>query len=387
MPAKLERCVKKVQEQGWPKDRAYAICNASINDTGATFAFNDSMTFDEVTKKCISVRDGYQEYYGSELGIEPSSRLFKVYRSPETIREVSTQMEGLPLTVGHVRLSDEPPAPSGSVKTSSVVNFLDESTKTTVAIENDLELEEAVGDIAHKEFSLGYFADLVPHDGEFDFEQVGIVPHHLALVANGRCGPICSFSDSEKTTTKEDTHMEKLFYDQEGELNMQQIVEAVTALPEIIKTVPLDKLQEIMPAVNELVAAANAAGVEVETGIEKEMEPEMGQEEMTDMEEEKIPMEDSAQFKDAVRVATMDAVKRHGEVIEKAKNFLDEDYAFTGKTTCQVMRDALATQHGKQEFGDEELSIAFKMLKKTADYTNFTDSKVGSLESLKDKEL
>ena len=51
------------------------------------------------------------------------------------------------------------------------------------------------------------------------------------------------------------------------------------------------------------------------------------------------------------------------------------------------MRDALATQHGKQEFGDEELSIAFKMLKKTADYSNFSDEKAGSLQQLKDKEL
>ena len=31
MPAKLDRCVKKVMKKGHDKQSAYAICNASIN--------------------------------------------------------------------------------------------------------------------------------------------------------------------------------------------------------------------------------------------------------------------------------------------------------------------------------------------------------------------
>jgi len=387
MPKKLDECVKKVQSQGWPEDKAYAICNASINDTGTTFTFNDSISYDEKTKKCISIRDGFQEYLGQELGLEPATKIFKVYRSAETIINAASRMEGIPLTIGHVPLSDAPISPSGSVKSQMVINVIDEATYTTTAVENELSLEDDAHNIEHKEFSLGYYADVVPHDGDFDFEQINVIPHHLALVERGRCGSICSFSDELKSNKGKP--MKKMFHDEDGQLNMQQIVEAVTALPEVIKSVPLDKLQEIMPAVNELVAAANAAGVEIEPEGESEEMPEEKPEEPIEDEEpeEKISVTDSAEFKDALAKGIGEAVKRHGEVIEKAKSFVDESYDFTGKKTCQIMRDALATQHGKQEFSDEELSIAFKMLKKTSDYTNFADKKVGSFEKLKDKEL
>ena len=39
-----------------------------------------------------------------------------------------------------------------------------------------------------KELSLGYDARLIPSD-KYDFEQRDIVPHHLAVVEAGRCGP------------------------------------------------------------------------------------------------------------------------------------------------------------------------------------------------------
>jgi hypothetical protein len=389
MPAKLDRCVDKLKKKGWSEDKAYAICNASINDSDKKFSFSDAIQYDAKTKKCISVRDGVQEYLGIELGLKPEHKTFTVYRSPKTIQDAASLMEGIPVTVGHVPLSEEPQSPSGSIKSSSVVGFTDEATSTTLAIENNLALNDEAINKGHNEFSLGYFADIIPHD-EFDFEQVDVVPHHLAIVERGRCGSACSFSDSQ-IQNKGNT-MKKLFFDEDGQLNMQQIVEAVAALPEVIKSVPLDKLQEIMPAVNELVAAANAAGVEVEMPEEEMPESEvtdMGEEEMKDQDpqEEKKPMEDSAEFKDALKKGIASAVTLHGEVIEKAKLFVDEDYSFTGKKTCEIMRDALATQHGKQEFGDEELSIAFKMLKKTADYSNFSDEKAGSLQQLKDKEL
>lgn len=383
MPAKLERCVEELMKDGKTEEQAYAICNASIKDSAPIrLSFTDKTSFDEVTKKCISIRDGIQEYYGAEIGMEPSNKIFRVYRSPETIKDASAKMEGLPLTIGHVSL-DTPPTPSGSIETSRIIDILDESTSTTLAVENQLTIKDEAQQVEHKEFSLGYFADIVPHS-EFDFEQVGIIPHHLALVERGRCGSICSFSDSEKIQNKENSEMKKIFHDEDGALNMQQIVEAVAALPEIIKSVPLDKLQELMPAVNELVMAAKEAGLEIEMP-EEEMPEEPAMDEDIS-EEEKKPMEDSAKFKDALHKGIVDAVAKHGEVVEKAKNFLDETYNFAGKKTCQIMRDALATQYGKQEFGDSELNVAFKMLKKVVDHKMADNAKSG-LSSLKDKEI
>ena len=64
-------------------------------------------------------------------------------------------------------------------------------------------------------------------------------------------------------------------------------------------------------------------------------------------------------FEDAVSRA----LARHTEVIDKARNFLDASYKFPGKSSNQIMRDALATQYGRQQFTDSELPIAFKMLR------------------------
>jgi hypothetical protein len=95
---------------------------------------------------------------------------------------------------------------------------------------------------------------------------------------------------------------------------------------------------------------------------------------------------DTAEFKDAVN----SAIRRHTEVIEKAKTFVDESYQFAGKATDQIMRDALAVEHGKQEFSDAELSVAFKLLKKTGtDLRTFGDASLsaGKFSSIADKDL
>jgi uncharacterized protein Smg (DUF494 family) len=74
-------------------------------------------------------------------------------------------------------------------------------------------------------------------------------------------------------------------------------------------------------------------------------------------------------------------------IILKAKAFLDENYKFEDKDNLTIMRDALATQTN-DKFSDEEVSVAFKMLKKFADYSNFADKNPTSeWDKLKEKEL
>src|SRR5690606_36740196 len=102
--------------------------------------------------------------------------------------------------------------------------------------------------------------------------------------------------------------------------------------------------------------------------------------------------EDKPKFTDAA-VATMvqkakdEAIKQHSEVIEKARQFVDEAYSFVGKDTAQIMRDALATET-TEKYTDSEPATAFKLLKKTgADYRNFGDQSASAFDHLKDKEL
>ena len=63
------------------------------------FTQNVSFKDDGNTEKrtVISIRDGVQEYLGVELGIEPLDKVFRIYRSPETIRKLKDTLVGIPL--------------------------------------------------------------------------------------------------------------------------------------------------------------------------------------------------------------------------------------------------------------------------------------------------
>lgn len=359
--------------------------------------FNDSVTWNDQEKTAVSVRDGVLEYLGGELGLEPADKTFTVYRSPATIARANQMMSGIPLTDEHVTVGEDVKTPVGNVMDSEIIDFIDESTASHLALRNRVKITDAISgalQTGKRQLSLGYNANLVPHD-RFDFEQTNIQPHHLAVVPAGRCGSACSFIDRQPTEvepmkTKQKTgdqpELHTAFVDAEGQPNLQQIVEIAQQLPEALKSVPMDKLQEIMPTLQEIVAMGGAPAPAAEE--EPAMEDEKDKEE-TSVEDEENPavaVTDTAEFKDAVS----SAIKRHTEVIEKAKNFVDETYSFTGKTTDQIMRDALAVEHGKQSFSDQELSVAFKLLKKTgSDLRTFGDASAskGKFSSIADKEL
>lgn len=383
---------------GKPKESAYAICNAQLKDS-YTGEFRDAAVFNPVEKTAISVRDGVIEYLGIELGMNPPDQLFTVYRSPATIANVAPRMNGLPITDDHVSLDTPPPGNGGFVAEADMIDAHDAGTNTTIAIRNRL----AIGDTLQaaisadkKQLSLGYHADLVPHD-EYDFEQRNIVPHHLAAVPNGRCGSMCSFIDKKPQPTTEDNTMSKLhkmFKDADGTMNLQQIVELATALPEAIKAVPVDQLQDLLPALQQIVEAANA--VMPAEGDEPAPEPKPdGEAEPSEPaldgeaeSAEQDPDDKQKQFGDEdVKKFTDKAIREHAAVIEKARGFLPDTYAFADKSTAEIMRDALATVES-DKFADAELALAFKLLKKpAANYQKFGDAGVSKFSDLKNKEL
>ena len=182
--------------------------------------------------------------------------------------------------------------------------------------------------------------------------------------------------------------MHKAFTDADGVASLSQIVEVAAALPEAIKSVPIDKLQEIMDI-------AKAVGVESEDMAEavEEMPVEVVDEEMAvmdkDMPKKEMTVTDSAAFKDAVKAAVASATKQHAVAIDKARGFVAETYNFADKSTVQIMRDVLATEHGSTAFTDAELPVAFKLLKKQASgYQNFGDHVAdGSLTARLKKEM
>ena len=355
--------------------------------------FQDIAVYSETARTAVSVRDGILEYLGAELGMEPIDKIFTVYRSPATIANAAYAMAGIPLTNEHVSM-DGPALDSGSrVESSTVIDQIDETTFSRLAVQNKLAVSDSLELILKdkRQLSLGYDADLVPHS-RWDFEQINIVPHHLAAVPAGRCGSLCSFIDRKfdiNNEPEEGKNMKKklirAFTDAEGAVNLEQIVEIATALPEAIKKVPVDQLIKLMPAMQEIMSFAKAQGAlpSEEAVTEKKVEDEefvseKDGEEMKDAEVdegEKEKFADSTAFKDAVSIAVKGEVKRYAEAVNKARNFVDADYDFANKTANAVMRDALATQ-STDKFNDSELSVAFKLLRKAnTDYSQFGDSK------------
>jgi hypothetical protein len=388
MPEKLDRCVKAVMESGKSEESAYAICQAQFKDSYKG-TFRDSVVFNPSEKTAISVRDGVLHYLGAELNMTPPDQMFTVYRSPATIANAAMKMNGLPVTVGHVTLDIPAPTDGGFVSEASMVDAMDPSTHTTIAVRNRLAVSDTMLmgiEAGNKELSLGYNAELVPFNGEYDFEQINIQPHHLAAVERGRCGPMCSFIDRQPTTPKteevtivKNPKLHKAFKDQEGELNLQQIVELATALPEAIKSVPVDMLKDLIPALQQIVEAAKGVMPETET-------PETPPEPTGEMEDEEsdVSKEDRIKkFGDAVAKEN----RLYAETVEKARAFLPDSYKFADKTTVQIMRDAVATESSEQ-FTDADLPLVFKMLKKPATrYQNFGDAQPHNFDSLKNKEL
>lgn len=360
--------------------------------------FKDSVPYDGQLKTAISVRDGVLEYLGAEINREPFNKVFRVYRSPATIANAAGLMQGIPLTNDHVSTDYPVTDPKGTVLTSKMIDIDLPEVNARLGVVNTLDITsetDAFLNANKRELSLGYTAALIDAapDSGYDLEQVDIMPHHLAQVNAGRCGSICSFIDHKRTegntmTTKAKLH--KAFLDADGAPSMTDIVAIAQALPEAIATLPVDKLTEMLPVLQEIVSAAGgkapaAAADAAEDTVDGGEDTVEAGDEVPDKADtvpggvaNKVAVADSKEFKDALQIATAEAIKNHIAVVEKARGFLDSNYKFEGKTTNQVMLDAVAVEHGKTKFSDSELAIAFKMLKPSkSNYTNFGDGAAG----------
>ncbi|MDR0453477.1 MAG: DUF2213 domain-containing protein [Deferribacteraceae bacterium] len=366
--------------------------SSNFHDSAASrgLKFTDKLCLCGGVKNLISVRDGKLQYRGYELGV-PDNNVYNVYRRPETIKALENAMSGLPITNGHIDI--EQPVPKeckkGEVLTSELVPLADENKQSTVGIKNTVRLEaELMAEVSagKRQLSLGYYADTRPYkDG---YEQYAIRPHHLAVVDCGRCGVSCSFMDKSNKTIKETKTIKKSFRDlgEGGEMpvaTLERIAEIAVLLPKAVGKVPLEKLNEVMPLLEELISLAGDIEPDItptqpedvagdgsnsdtsQEGAAKDNPGDNG----TPPEDEKKKFGDSTKFTDAVNKA----VSNHLSVVEKARGFLPESYGFASKTPNQIMRDAIATQ-SKAKFTDAELPTAFKMLQKSNKYQNFADA-------------
>jgi len=391
---------------------SFWMCRA-ITDDGFSFAdkalehdFKHQVFFDFKNKTVKSVRDGVQEYFGAELGLEPYDRVFTVYRSPETITSIVSCMDKLPIIEDHIdpKITPEPEKVAGLIDDTEVIEYTEDFKDSTLFLRNKTVINEKGLDAlsrGKRQLSLGYLGKLREHE-QYDFEQYDLKPTHLAIVDKARGGDILSFEDKQK---QKEQDMEFSFIDEDGKLSLQKVAELVGGLQEAIKNAPLDEVTKLLPQLQELMNSAkensgmkseeesqmseeSEESVDMESESSEEVESEdMGNhDEMIDEdsdEEEKESFEDSQAFADALAKGVDDKFK----AIEKAKDFLDETYNFSDSSTFQIKKDAVEKHLGRS-FEDSKVEGAFEALQlNNSEYKDFGDSAEDAWENAKKMEI
>ena len=313
------------------------------------FTQNVSFKDDGNTEKrtVISIRDGVQEYLGVELGIEPLDKVFKIYRSAETIRKLKDALVGIPLIENHIEPDGHIPddIKKGSILNSTEIENIDSSNNSTIAMQNEITLYKDKLEFPYKQLSLGYKAKTLP-SADYDFEQTEIMPHHLAIVEAGRCGDVCEFKD-EKGVKPMDLN----------EL-LAKLKEMLTNASDADKALILETIDGIIP--------------KAETVDEDAMEKKFEDAKNTAI----TKFMDSKAFKDAM----LNYGNERASIVTKAKNFLDEKFDFKDKTNEAIMSAVVAAEYPNESFKDAEIGVAFKLLKEReqvaqAQMVDFKDAK------------
>ena len=208
MPAKKDRCVKDVMEQGKTEQQAWAICTAALDSNTMKYSIDDDSGFLHVYGICA--RDGLQEYYGYEIGLDgdDANKVFDVYRPQDEVLASLSSYNGSIVTDDHpaggivttengATLSNGSVSEANSIERDGVVYIIAKATITN----QDLIDKILSGD--KSELSAGYSRDIVPESGSYNgtpyqYVQRNIKVNHVAVVKEGRCGETCKLNLDNK---------------------------------------------------------------------------------------------------------------------------------------------------------------------------------------------
>tara|TARA_R110000764_G_scaffold223272_2_gene312118 strand:- start:299 stop:1369 length:1071 start_codon:yes stop_codon:yes gene_type:complete len=354
--------------------------------------FKDKISFDINKKKLISIRDGIQEYLGLEFNkefqdehkLKPSQR-YTVYRSVETLKDAATLLDKLPITNEHIDISIDRTLKEGEkqgeILSSEVVDNIDTDVNSTVAVQNEVQLSDTMLKLCQSgkgELSLGYEAKMIIHD-VYDFEQVEVNPHHLALVQNGRCGKTCKILDKRISV---------ILLNEDGTLNQDNIQMVVAEMPKAIEIMSDEEKTKLFEVLGSFLPEVVADTEKVE---DTKDDTETEKVEDSPEEEDKEEMKDKAiaNFKDSADFQKMLDSHAHimADAIIKAKNWM-VDYETDGKSLDVIMKDTLAKARPSTVLKDCEIGVAFKMLdeKPLEIVTIVKDSAQSKWESIKEKD-
>lgn len=307
-------------------------------------------------------RSGIQEYMGYQLGLEGDMeyKIVNVLRPPSEVfsKDSMKTFENKPATNTH----PWDMLHSANVKEFSVgysgsrVYEKDGHLTADRLVITDAETinEVRVGNL--REISNGYYADYEEEEGVFDgikysFIQRNIKGNHIALVRNGRCGGSCSVGDEDNNNQGEKPMIE---------INVGGV--PVKVADESAKAVIEKHIEDVKTK-----ATADATKATTDSNETKITE-------LNKAHDEAIAAKDSeiAELKkNQLTVETLDAaIKSRMATIEKAKNFLPEDFVFDGKDCDCIKKEAIKASDESvnlDDKSDDYIQARWDALKSTKD--------------------
>lgn len=383
MPTKLESCVMQVMEQGKTESEAYAICNASLNDT---FIMKDN--FNDFTKYIdedtgflhingIVARTGIQPYMGAELGdLDNPTTMFNVYRPREEVlkEESLATFINAPITDEHpsefVTVDNVKELSKGSTASYETFNKDGIDYVKVKIVVTDKELINKVIN-GKMELSAGYSQQLIKEKGEFegvtyDYKQTNIKINHIALVDSARCGQECKLVfDNNIIINSENQRKEDSIMEEE---NKEIQTPDVEATPTAIN------IEEIAMKVAEILKAKE---LEEEMMEDENMEEKKSIDSMIDAKVEALLLAKELNLNVKTGDSLVDIQK--SIIATKSDMVLDGICDAGIKTAYNMVKSQIAKDSLKQEEIKKSQSTAFDGLKHSTNDSKFAD--------LKDKEI
>jgi hypothetical protein len=202
--------IKELVNAGHSQSQAVAIAEKTANDDD-----NTSRYFGEqISENMIKTPEGYlicidvpiasstpMKYNNSTVGLETDSPTVMMTNPWEELSTPSTiaSFEAKPVTLLHPdgELLDTDTATDEIV--GMCVNVRADEVNQTLISDLVIISSEAITAVLNgiKEVSCGYTAISVSDNGDGTGDRIGIIGNHVAIVPNGRCGAMCSISDSK----------------------------------------------------------------------------------------------------------------------------------------------------------------------------------------------
>lgn len=244
--------VEKLKGEGYPTKQAQAIAISEAYDdkrSSSPVKKEDDFGFLEIKGNPIS-KSGIFEYLGSEIGMSPPDKVFKIFRPADELSnpECIESFKLLPWTDDHyaiLGMEDKGRADVADVGVDGVLGediyfddkdgFLKGNIKVFTQKMHDLIKK------GKKELSIGFISRYDNTNGiyegqPFDLIQRDIRGNHIALVDQGRCGAEVAVMDSKffkvdlrGINMSEERNKIQMGYDEESseEVNLRDIMEAV----------------------------------------------------------------------------------------------------------------------------------------------------------------